>query len=149
MFITQISAYLENNKGTLRTLTKVLGENNIDIIALSIADTTNFGIVRFVARETDTDKAMKALRENGFIAKTNNVICVAVPNQPSGLDSVLAIIEENNISIEYMYSLNYIIGNKALIVLRLSSENMEKEQIANLLISNDVMMVNQEEINRL
>ncbi len=149
MFITQISVYLENSKGTLRNLTKTLGENNIDILALSIADTTNFGIVRFVTREADTDKAINVLRENGFIAKTNNVICVAVPNQPAGLDSVLGIIEENSISIEYMYSLNYIIGNKALIVLRLSAENMEKEQIASLLASKDVMMVNQDEINRL
>lgn len=149
MFITQISVYLENNKGTLRNLTKTLGKNNIDILALSIADTTNFGIVRIVTREADTDKATNVLRENGFIAKTNNVICVAVPNQPAGLDSVLEIIEENSISIEYMYSLNYIIGNKALIVLRLSAENMEKEQIAKVLLSKNVMMVNQDEINRL
>ena len=121
MFITQISVYLENNKGTLRTLTKVLGENSIDILALSIADTTNFGIVRLVTREADTQKAIEVLKENGFIAKTNDVICVAVQNQPAGLDSVLEIIEDSNISIEYMYSLNYIIGNKALIVLRLSA----------------------------
>lgn len=149
MFITQISVYLENNKGTLRTLTKTLAENNIDMLALSIADTTNFGIVRIVVREEDIDLAINALRENGFMAKINHVICVAVPNQPAGLDSVLAIVEENNFSIEYMYSLNYIIGNKALMVLRLSAENMKKEQIAEMLASKDVMMVKQEEINRL
>ncbi len=148
MFVTQISVYLENSRGTLRTLTKTLGENNIDILALSIADTTNFGIVRFVAREDDIEKAMLVLRENGFVAKTNHVLCTAVPNQPAGLDSVLAIIEENNISIEYMYSLNYIIGNKALIVLRLSAEEMDKEEIAALL-SAKVLLVSQEEINRL
>ena len=149
MFITQISVYLENSKGTLRTLTKTLAENNIDMIALSIADTTHFGIVRIVVREKDVEKAIAALRENGFVAKTNNVICVAVPNQPAGLDGVLSIIEENSISIEYMYSLYYIIGNKALLVLRLSAENMEKEQIAALLNEKGVRMVNQEEINLL
>ena len=149
MFITQISVYLENNKGTLRTLTKTLGENSIDILALSIADTTNFGIVRLVTRESDVEKTIGVLRDNGFIAKTNNVICVAVPNQPSGLDGVLAIIEENNISIEYKYSLNYIIGNKALIVLRLSSENMDMEAIAKLLGSKGAILVNHEEINKL
>ena len=148
MFITQISVYLENSRGTLRTLTKTLGENNIDILALSIADTTNFGIVRFVAREADIEKAMLVLRENGFVAKINHVLCTAVPNQPAGLDSVLAIIEENDISIEYMYSLNYIIGNKALIVLRLSAEKMDNEEIARLL-SAKVLLVSQEEINRL
>ncbi len=147
MFITQISVYLENDKGTLRMLTKTLGENDIDIIALSIADTTNFGIVRLVTKEADTEKAINKLRENGFVAKINHVICVAVPNRPAGLDGVLKIIEENNISIEYMYSLNYIIGNKALIVLRLSAENMEKEQIADLIASEGVVLVNQDEIN--
>ncbi|MBR5271183.1 MAG: acetolactate synthase [Clostridia bacterium] len=149
MFITQISVYLENNKGTLRTLTKVLGENSIDILALSIADTTNFGIVRLITREADTQKAIEVLKENGFIAKTNDVICVAVQNQPAGLDSVLEIIEDSNISIEYMYSLNYIIGNKALIVLRLSAQNMEMEQIAELIASKGVAMINQNNINSL
>lgn len=147
MFITQISVYLENNKGTLRNLTKVLGENNIDILALSIADTTNFGIVRIVTREDDTESAIKLLRENGFVAKTNNVICIAVPNKPAGLDSVLKIVEDVNFSIEYMYSLNYNIGNKALIVLRLSSECMNKEQIADTLSGKGVTLVKQEEIN--
>ena len=147
MLITQISVYLENDKGTLRTLTKTLGDNNIDILALSIADTTNFGIVRLVTRENDINNAQKVLRENGFIAKTSNVTCIAVPNKPAGLDSVLQIVEENKLSIEYMYSLNYNIGNKALIVLRLSSENMEKEQIAELLEKKGVTMVRQEEIN--
>lgn len=147
MFITQISVYLENNKGTLRTLTKTLGESNIDILALSIADTTNFGIVRLVTRESDTDKAINALKENGFIAKTSQVCCIAVPNKPAGLDSVLEIVEENNLSIEYMYSLNYNIGNKALIVLRLSAENTEMENIADLLSKQGVTLVNQDEIN--
>lgn len=149
MFITQLSVYLENDKGTLRSLTKILAENNIDILALSVADTTHFGIIRIVVREGDIDVAIKTLRENGFMAKTNNVVCVAVPNQPSGLDGVLAVIEKNNISIEYMYSLNYIIGNKALLVLRLSAENMEKEQIAETLLKQGITLIKQEEINRL
>lgn len=149
MLITQISVYLENNKGTLRSLTKTLAEHNIDILALSIADTTHFGIVRLVVREADIEPAISSLKENGFVAKINHVICIAIPNQPAGLDTVLEIIENNNISIEYMYSLNYIIGNKALLVLRLSSPNMEKEAITNLLLENKVVLINQEEINRL
>lgn len=149
MFITQISVYLENNKGTLRTLTKTLAESDIDIIALSVADTTHFGIIRIVIREADVEKGIMALRNNGFMAKVNHVFCAAVPNQPAGLDSLLAIIEESNFSIEYIYSLNYIIGNKALIVLRLSADGMEKEDIGNLLIEKGVILVKQDEINRL
>lgn len=149
MLITQISVYLENNKGTLRSLTKTLAENKIDMLALSIADTTNFGIVRIIVREKDIEPATKALRENGFMAKTNHVIGIAVPNQPAGLDSALATIEANNISIEYMYSLNYNIGSKAIMALRLSSQDMKKEDIDKMLSDNNVMTVSQEDINRL
>ncbi len=149
MLINQISVYLENNKGTLRSLTKLLAQNNIDMLALSIADTTNFGIVRIVVREKDIETATNALSKNGFMSKTNHVIGIAVPNQPAGLDSALAVIEENNISIEYMYSLNYNIGSKAIMVLRLNSQDMGKEDIARILTDNNVMTVSQEDINRL
>lgn len=83
------------------------------------------------------------------MAKTNHVICIAVPNQPAGLDKALAVIEENNISIEYMYSFNYIIGNKALMVLRLKSDEMERAKIAELLCENEIVMVTQSDINKL
>lgn len=71
------------------------------------------------------------------MAKTNHVICIAVPNQPAGLDKALAVIEENNISIEYMYSLITLSGNKALMVLRLKSDEMERAKIAELLSERD------------
>jgi hypothetical protein len=83
------------------------------------------------------------------MAKTNNVICIAVPNKPAGLDSALQVIEENNISIEYMYSLNYIIKNQALMVLRLSSQNKDKQQIAKILEDNNIQIVTQQQINAL
>ncbi len=149
MFITQISVYLENSQGTLRTLTKTLGEQGVDMLALSVADTANFGIIRIVVREEDVEKAISALRANGFVAKTNHVLCIAVPNAPAGLDSVLALIEAGNISISYMYSLNYNIDNQALMVLRLSAENMEPEQIALVLREQGVKTVTQADINRL
>ena len=149
MLITQISVYLENIKGTLRSLTKTLAENNIDMLALSIADTTNFGIVRIVVRENDIEAAIKALRDNGFVAKTNHVIGIAVPNQPAGLDKALAVIEENNVSIEYMYSLNYIIGNNALMVLRLNAQDMTKDEIAKMLQDNEITTISQEDVNKL
>lgn len=149
MLITQISVYLENIKGTLRSLTKTLAENDIDMLALSIADTTNFGIVRIVVRENDIESAIKALRDNGFVAKTNHVIGIAVPNQPAGLDKALAVIEENNVSIEYMYSLNYIIGNNALMVLRLNAQDMTKDEIAKMLQDNEITTISQEDVNKL
>ena len=149
MFISQLSVYLQNDKGTLRTLTKTLAENKIDMLALSIADTTNFGIIRIVVKEEDIEKAKNVLTEKGIAVKVNHVLCVAVPNQPSGLDGVLAIIEENGICIDYMYSLNNIVGNKALLVFRLSAEGMDKTQIATLLASKGVILLQQSDINRL
>ena len=149
MLITQISVYLENDKGTLRTLTKILAEHQIDMLALSIADTTNFGIVRIVVREKDIAPAVNALREKGFLAKTNHVIGIAVPNRPTGLDNALAVIEANNIAIEYMYSLNYIIDGEAIMVLRLNSQDMDKEDVAKMLADHNVRTVSQEDINEL
>ncbi len=147
MFITQISVYLENRDGTLRSLTQKLGNCNIDVLALSIADTAEFGIVRIVVREEDIQSAVDVLKNSGFMVKTNNVFCIAVPNKPAGLDTVLSIIEDNNISIKYLYSLNYIIGNKALIVMRLTHPSLDNDQIANLLASQGITAVSQSEIN--
>ncbi len=149
MFITQISVYLENNRGTLRTLTKTLAEAGIDMLALSVADTAHFGIVRIVVRENDIEKGILILRAAGFMAKKNHVLCVAVPNQPAGLDSVLAVVEENGISIEYMYSFNYNIGGNALMILRLSAPDMEREAIAALLTEKGVRLVAQDVVNGL
>lgn len=149
MYITQISVYLENNKGTLRMLTKTLADTGVDMLALSVADTTHFGITRIVVRESDVEMAMNALRDNGFVAKKNEVICVAVANQPAGLDGVLKVIEENGISVEYMYSLNYNIGNKALIVLKLAKEGKTSAELQECLAENGVRLINQEEINLL
>ncbi len=149
MFINQISVYLENSNGTLRSLTKILAEKGIDLLAMSMADTTHFGIVRIIVRESDIESAVISLRENGFISKTNRVLCVSVPNEPAGLDKVLSVIEENNISIEYLYSLNYIIENNASIVLRLSSQDMEKKDIADIMQQNNIKTIDQETINKL
>ena len=149
MLITQISVYLENNKGTLRELTKLLGENAVDMLALSIADTLHFGITRIVVRKNDVDKTISILRENGFVARTDEVICIAVPNHPAGLDTVLGIIEENNISIEYMYSLNYNSGDKALLVMRLKADGTTSEQIEALLGEKGVETVSQSRIDLL
>ena len=104
MFVRQISIYIENIRGSLRELTQLLGENDIDLKALSIADTSSFGIVRCIVEESQIDKTIDLLRENGHIAKVNNVICVCVPDKPLGLSSILTLLEQAGISIEYIYS---------------------------------------------
>ena len=147
MYITQISVYLENDHGTLRTLTKTLAEAGIDMLGMSIADTANFGIARIVVREADFNGAIAALINAGFMARKNDVLCAAVPNKPAGLDSVLAVIEENGLFIEYMYSFNYNLDGNALLIVRLSSDKMDAEQIAACLTANGVKLISQAEVN--
>lgn len=149
MTITQISVYLENTRGALRTLTKTLADAEIDLLALSVADTESFGIVRIVVRERDFETALNALRENGFMAKKNHVFCVSVPNRPAGLDSVLAVIDEMGISVEYMYSFNYNIDGCALMILRLTSPKEEREALAAQLTDKGVRLIGQEQVNAL
>ena len=145
MTITQISVYLENARGALRALTKTLADAGIDLLALSVADTESFGIVRIVVREKDFETAMNTLRENGFMAKKNHVFCVAVPNRPAGLDSVLAVIDGLGVSVEYMYSFNYNIEGSALMILRLSTS--DREALAAQLTEKGVRLIGQESVN--
>ena len=145
MKIKQISAYLENVKGSLRQLTKTLAENNIDLKAMSVADTTSFGIVRLIVKEDDIAKATEVLREAGFATRENHVVCVSVPNKPAGLDSVLAILDDNHISIEYMYTFNYSIDGNAVLILRLQDNELAEK----VLVDGGIKVVSQEDINNI
>ena len=97
MFVKQISVYLENAKGSLRELVELLGKNEINLLALSIADTTGFGIIRMIVKSVDLEKTSAVLKEHGYISKTNDVVCVRIPHRPLGLANVLRLLEENNI----------------------------------------------------
>lgn len=102
MLVRQISVFLENKKGRLSEVTKILKEHNIDIIALSIADTTNFGILRMIVDKHEF--AVEVMRNSGFTVSTTEVLVVEVLDQPGGLHEVLEVLKDNNISIEYAYS---------------------------------------------
>ena len=102
MSITQISIFLENRAGQLSEITKILTENSIDLKALNIAETADYGILRIIS--DDSDKAAKLLRDNGFIVTETPVAAAAVPNKAGGLNDLLNIISKEEIDIEYMYS---------------------------------------------
>lgn len=102
MSITQISIFLENRAGQLSEITKILSENSIDLKALNIAETADYGILRIIS--DDSDKAAKLLRDNGFIVTETPVAAAAVPNKAGGLNELLNIISKEEIDIEYMYS---------------------------------------------
>lgn len=114
--IKQISVFVENKKGRLAKITEVLGQGGIDLIALSIADTTNFGIMRCIV--SDPEKAITLLKNNGFTASTTEVIVAEVTDQPGGLAQVLRILDQADISVEYLYSFVRTPNENALILFR-------------------------------
>lgn len=116
MFVKQISVFLENKSGRLAEVTRVLGENNIDISALSIADTTHFGILRLIVN--DPEKAEEVLKVHGFTVSGTNVIAIGVKDQPGGLAQALEVLDRENIGIEYMYAFVGKAEEEALVILR-------------------------------
>lgn len=102
MLTKQISVFLENKMGRLAKVTQVLEEYNIDISALSIADTANFGVLRLIVN--NPEKAKEVLGQQGFTVSINNVIAIEVVNKPGGLSKVLTILDKKGIGIEYMYA---------------------------------------------
>ncbi len=146
MFIKQLSVFLENNPGTLRAMTELLGRGGVDMLALSIADTQSFGIVRTIINSSQIDDAMTLLRENGYIAKVNRVICAAVPDRPMGLSELLAVIEESKLSVEYMYSfLRAAKPGTAHMILRLDDGKKAEEVFE----EHRIKMLSQEDVDKM
>ena len=116
MFVKQISVFIENTPGRLSDFTRVLAENGIDLVSLSIADTTHFGILRGIV--ADPDAAAKLLTERGSSVKVTDVLAVCVPDHPGGLNEILSRLAEKDIALEYLYSFVRRSGDHALIILR-------------------------------
>lgn len=100
--VKQLSVFIENSKGRLAHLTRVLGDAGVDLHSLSIADTTNFGILRAIV--DDNEKALKVLRENGYTVNITELLAVAVQDIPGGLAQALEILNTEDIGVEYLYS---------------------------------------------
>lgn len=120
MLIKQLSVFLENKSGRLTELTKILGEANINLSALSIAETSEFGIIRMIT--SDPEKGLKILKGNDFSVNLTDVICIQTPNKAGALSKYLEYISAANIDVEYMYAFS--LGEKALVVIR--TEQLKK-----------------------
>lgn len=118
----QISVFLENKAGRLSHVTRVLGEAGINIRALSIADTSDFGILRIIVN--DPEKAYRILKEADFTVSETEVIAVQVPDSPGGLATVLEQMSEANLNIEYLYAFLGTAENDALVIFKV--EDIEK-----------------------
>ncbi|MCL1820109.1 MAG: ACT domain-containing protein [Oscillospiraceae bacterium] len=136
MFITQVSVFIENDPGRLSEITGVLARENIDIRALSIADTSDFGILRLIVNEPD--KAITVLQGAGITARKTPVIAVRLKDSPGGLHAVLSLLS----NVEYVYAFVSRGENDAYVVIR--CENSEKA--VEILKNNDVKLLTDAEI---
>ena len=116
MKVEQIAIFLENKSGRLSEITRVLAENGINIRSLSLADTADFGILRLIVDKVE--KAEKVLRAGGFTVGRTSVIAVEVPDKVGGLASVLKVIEEADLNVEYMYAFVNKSGENAVMIFR-------------------------------
>ena len=98
----QISVFIENKEGRIKKAIDTLAKADVNIRALSVGDTSKYGILRLIV--SDNEKAIKALEDDGFIVKESEVIVVAVPDKPNGLNSTLAVLDDADINLEYIYA---------------------------------------------
>jgi len=122
MKVEQISIFLENKSGRLAEVTELLAKSGINIRALSLADTADFGILRLILN--DLEKAKKVLKENGFTVGKTEVIAVEVPDRPGGLAGILNALQGEGINVEYMYAFVQKSGENAIIIFRF--DDLEK-----------------------
>ena len=114
MTIKQLSVFLENKTGRINEVTKILGKHGINMHAFSMAESTDFGILRLIVREVD--KAVEVLRNENFAVMITDVVCISCPNEAGSLSTILDKLAEQEIFIEYMYA--FAEGDKANVVIR-------------------------------
>jgi len=119
MKVEQISIFLENKPGALESVTRLLKEANINIRTLSLADTSDFGILRLIVN--DVNSTLKILNENGLRVSRTIVVAVEVPDRPGGLHSILEVLAKNGINVEYLYAFVEKSGENAVIIFRFDS----------------------------
>ncbi|MEG1441070.1 MAG: ACT domain-containing protein [Oscillospiraceae bacterium] len=143
MFVKQISVFMENKPGRLAEITQVLSDNKIDMRAINIADTTDFGILRMIVNKPNL--AEKVLRENNMTASVTNVIAVSIDDTVGAFSKVIAILKTADISIEYIYSFIGEKSAKAVIVIKTS----DLEKSIEILDQNNVDVLSPEDLNNL
>ncbi len=136
MLVKQLSVFMENRPGRLFSLTQTLGKQGIDLVTLSIADTQDYGIVRFIAR--DNDKAFQVLKDAGFMVSQTELIGIEVADSPNALADVISLLEAENINIEYLYSF-FSNQNRAKILLRVK----DTDKAVNILTVNGIKLLSE------
>lgn len=140
MDIKQVSVFIENKKGRLADVTDILAQGGINIRALFLADTTDFGVLRMIVN--DNAKALAILKQNDIVAQETDVIAVEVDDRPGGLNRILRLLSSNDINIEYMYAFVEKKVQNAVVIVKIDEQEkaIKVLQAGGVgLISNDVL----------
>ncbi len=143
MIIKQISIFVENKKGRLAEITKIISDAQVDIRALSIADTTDFGILRLIVNEPD--KAAEALKAQGITVSITNVIAVGINDTPGAFSVPMQILAEADIDVEYLYAFITRKSEKAYVILRVA----DNDAAAKVLADKGVEILTEEEFHEM
>ena len=127
MKIHQLSLFLENKPGQLTEPCRLLAQGNINIRTLTLADTEEFGILRLIV--SDWEKGARVLEEAGYVVNVTEVVAVEVPDRPGGLAELLAVFEETDINIEYMYAFTFGRGDTAVMIFRFDKPDAAIERL--------------------
>lgn len=129
MKVEQLSIFIENKSGRLAEITRILGDAGINIRALSLADTSDFGILRLIV--DNVEAARTVLKERGFTVNKTEVIAVEVPDRPGGLSTILQALDRDETNVEYMYAFVERCGGNAVIVFRFDDTDRAIEVLKN------------------
>ncbi len=140
MSVKQISIFIENKKGSLAEVTKFISESKINLKALSIADTQDFGILRLITDEPD--RARDILKDEGYTVTATSVLAVELDDTPGSMASILEVLSNADIVVEYTYAFMSKVENKAYMIFRVDDNKKATES----LLKADIHIINQEDI---
>jgi hypothetical protein len=137
MKVRQVSIFLENRSGRIAKISTALGNANINIRAMSLADTSDFGILRLVV--TDTEKAVAILKDQGFTVRVTHVIAAVIPDIPGALGNLLSIMERAGLNVEYMYAFIQKSMEEAILIFRFD----DLDKALDTLLENDITILDE------
>jgi hypothetical protein len=143
MSVKQISVFLENKKGRLAEVTRTLSTEGINIRALSLADTADFGVMRIIVN--DPVKCLAVLKTNGFVAQVTEVIAVEVEDTPGGLARILEVLDRDSVNVEYMYAYVEKTRENAIVICKID----DRERALKVLAANRIATLDAEALKAL
>ena len=143
MAIKQLTVFIQNKQGSVVSVTDILSKNNINLRALSIAETQDFGILRLIVNDVETAK--KALSDNGYLIKVTDVVGVKIGDAPGKLTAALSVLDKSGINMEYLYAFMARTEKHAYVVLRVE----ENDKAESALIKAGYKMISDADINKL